>query len=392
MKYFLLYLFFSFSLSGGVLTGLDMFESEVLPHLKGKRVAVVTNITALNREGVHLLDLLKKHGVTVSIIFTPEHGFKADRDGVIKGKKVATTPLISLYGKQRKPKVSDLKKIDVVLYDIQDAGVRYYTYISTMAYMMQAVAKSGKKMVIIDRPNIVGADVVSGFVPPQSLTGKFTSIFPIATRYGMTNGELASLFNSYFKINAKIKVVWMKNYNRSILFDKTGLPWISPSPNLTSLDSALLYSELGWLETVNLSMGRGTKTPFQLIGAPFIDAKKAVKQLQKLSFDGLAIEAVTFTPQAKYHKYRSELCHGVRITIINRQKNGAFKFAVEFLKILVKHYPKKTEFLDGFALMSGSRELEQMIRENRPFVEIEKRAKRSRKEFEKIRKGYVHYK
>ena len=392
MKYLFLYLLFSFSLSGSVLTGLDMFEKKVLPHLKGKRVAVVTNITAVNREGVHLLDLLKKHGVAVSIVFTPEHGFKADRDGVIKDKKKAAIPTISLYGNQRKPKLSDLKKIDVVLYDIQDAGVRYYTYISTMVYMMQAVAKSGKKMVIIDRPNMVGADVVSGFVPPQSLTGKFTSIFPIATRYGMTNGELALLFNTHFGIKAEVSVVWMKRYNRSILFGKTKLPWVSPSPNLTSPDGALLYSELGWLETVNLSMGRGTNTPFQLIGAPFIDAKKAVKQLQKLSFDGLAIEAVSFTPQAKYHKYRSKLCHGVRVTIKNRQKNDAFKFAVEFLKILVKHYPRKIQFLDGFALMTGSRELEQMIRENQSFIDIEKRAKQSRATFEKIRKGYLHYK
>ncbi|MCK5807389.1 DUF1343 domain-containing protein [bacterium] len=392
MKYLFLYLFFSFSLSGSVLTGLDMFESSVLPHLKGKRVAVVTNITAVNKKGVHLLDVLKKHGVTVSTVFTPEHGFKADRDGVIKDKKGALVPTISLYGNQRRPKLSDLKKIDVVLYDIQDAGVRYYTYISTMVYMMQAVAKSGKKMVIIDRPNMVGADIVSGFVPPQSLTGKFTSIFPIATRYGMTNGELALLFNTHFGIKAAIKVVWMRNYNRSMLFDTTALPWISPSPNLTSLDGALLYSELGWLETVNLSMGRGTKTPFQLIGAPFIDAKKVVEQLRKLSFDGLAIESVSFTPQAKYHKYRSKLCHGVRITIKNRQKNDVFKFAVEFLKILVKHYPEKIKLSRDFALMTGSSELERMIRENRTFVEIESRAKRSRTEFRAVRSGYLHYK
>jgi len=389
----LLFIFlFHFSAYGQVLTGLDVMENGGFAELENKKVAVLTNGTAVNKDGVLILDLLKKQKVNVRMVFSPEHGFKIDKDEAVEDGKIGEIPLISLYGNRRKPDPALLKDIDVVIYDIQDAGARYYTYISTLAYMMEAVKKAGKGLIVIDRPVIVGGETVSGFVPPKNLAGFFTSIYPIATRYGMTVGEIATLFNDHFGIKADMTVIKMKNYSRKMLFNETGLPWVSPSPNLTSVDTALLYSELGWLETTNLSMGRGTGSPFQLIGAPFIDEKEVAKHLKKLKFKGLSIEPVRFTPQAKHHKHFGKECGGIKIKIDDRSHFEAFKLAVEFLKILVKLYPDKLQFSKEFGLMSGSAELEKMIKSGTSFEEIEKKAKDSRKEFEKIRKKYLHYK
>lgn len=391
-KLFFLIFFLFFSAEGTVLTGLDTFESEGFGHLKNKRVALLTNRTAANKDGIPILKLLKKHKINVTVIFTPEHGFKIDKDEKIANSKLGHIPVISLYGKNRKPCPLLLKqKADVVIYDIQDAGVRYYTYISTLAYMMKAAKKAGVEIIILDRPVIVGGETISGFVPPKNLTGHFTSIYPIATRYGMTVGELALLFNEHFKINSTLTVVKLKNYKRSMLFDETGLPWISPSPNLTSLESALIYSEMGWLETINLSFGRGTEAPFQMIGAPFVDGKKVAKELSKEKFNGLKIKPVTFTPQAKYHKHFGKKCSGIKFEITNMNQIQGFKLGVEILRTMLKLYPDKIKISKDFALMSGSPKLEKMIKKNVPFSEIEKKAKKSRKKFEKIRKKYLQY-
>jgi len=374
------------------LTGLDTFENEKFGYLKNKKVALLTNRTAVNNDGIPILKLLQKHKINVTLIFTPEHGFKIDKDESVSNSKLGKIPMISLYGKNRKPCPLLIKqKADVIIYDIQDAGVRYYTYISTLAYMMEAAAKAGKEIIVLDRPVMVGAETVSGFVPPKKLTGHFTSIFPIPTRYALTVGELALLFNEHFKINAKLTVVKLKDYKRSMLFDEIGLPWISPSPNLTSLKSALIYSEMGWLETVNLSFGRGTKTPFQMIGAPFIDGKKVAKELNKKKFEGLKITPVTFLPKAKYHKHFGKKCGGIQIEIENMKQIQAFKLGVEILRTMLKLYPDKIKISKDFALMTGSPDLENLIKKNVQFNEIEKKAKESRKKFENIRKKYLQY-
>ncbi len=388
---FLSIFIFYFSVYGQVLTGLDVMEEEGFAKLKNRKVAVLTNGTAINKNGVPILELMKKHKVDVRMVFSPEHGFKIDRDEAVEDGKIGEIPLISLYGNRRKPDPALLKDIDVVIYDIQDAGARYYTYISTLAYMMEAVKKAKKELIVLDRPVIVGGETVSGFVPPKNLTGFFTSIYPIATRYGMTVGEIANLFNDHFGIKSKVTVIRMKNYSRKMLFNETGLPWVSPSPNLTSVDTALLYSELGWLETVNLSMGRGTGLPFQLIGAPFIDEKEVFKTLQKQKFDGLSIQPVRFIPKAKHHKHFGKECGGIRIEIKNRDKFDAFKLAVEYLKVLVQLYPDQLQFSKEFGLMSGSPQLEAEIRKNSSFEKIVKMADESRQEFEKIRKKYLYY-
>lgn len=385
-------LLFSFSLKGAVLTGLDVMDCEKFIYLKNKNVALLANKTSINKDGVPILELLKKHGVKVVKIFSPEHGFAVDKDEAVQNSSIDKIPVISLYGKTRKPSPEQLKDVDIVLYDIADAGVRYYTYISTLAYMMEAVSKAGIEMIVVDRPVMIGGDKVSGFVPPKELTGFFTSIYPVPTRYAMTAGELAMLFNHHFKLNSTLTVVKMKNYNRSILFDETKLPWASPSPNLNSLESALLYSELGWLETVNLSMGRGTDTPFQLIGAPFIDEKKLFEELKKQKFTGLSIEPVRFTPKAKVHKHFGKECGGIKISITDRKNNQGFKLGVELLKTLLKLYQKQIQISKDFALMTGSKELEDLIRKNTPFQEIEEKAVSSRKEFEIIREKYLIYK
>ncbi|MGI6393799.1 MAG: exo-beta-N-acetylmuramidase NamZ domain-containing protein [bacterium] len=387
-----LILFSSFQLSGNVETGLDIMEKEGFSSLKNKNVALLINKTSVNKKNIGIVELLTKHKIKIVKIFSPEHGFAVDKDELVKDSKIGQIPIVSLYGKKRKADENDLTGIDIVVYDIVDVGTRYYTYISTLAYMMEAVSAAKKEIVVIDRPPVVGGEIVSGFVPPKELTGFFTSIFPIPTRYGMSIGELALLFNEYFKLNAKLKVIKMGNYSRNVDFSETHLPWNSPSPNLNSVESAILYSELGWLETVNLSMGRGTETPFQLIGAPFIDELALIKELKVTSFEGLSVEPVRFVPKAKGHKHFEKECGGIKITVKNRKENQGFKLGVEFLKAILRRYPKEVQLSKEFGLMTGSSELEALIQKNVPFETIEKKAKESRKEFEKIRKKYLIYK
>ncbi len=360
-----------------VTTGLDTFQTDILPLLQHKRVAVVTNVTAVNKHGEHLLTLLKKSGVRVTVVFTPEHGFFADKEGVghAPGNRSLFVPL---YGKQRKPDIRLLKKCDIVLYDIQDVGARYYTYITTMVYMMRAAAQVHRPMIIVERPNMVG-NRISGFQATPELTGYFTSVYPIPTRYGMTNGALARFFNRCFAIGADLTVIPLHHYRPDMLFNETGLPWVNPSPNITSLSSAVLYSELGWLESTNLSMGRGTEQPFHYIGAPFIDGKAVLAHMPKTTFKGVRFVPVTFIPKAKGHKYCGKQCGGVKVTLTDLKDNETLDFAIVLLETLLDMYPDKVAFSKDFSIMVGSKLFENMLKHKKSPQFIKTRMAESRK-------------
>lgn len=376
------------STTSEVKSGLDVLSEKNFAILKGKKVALVTNRSAISQNGTHLMDLLSAHNISVKKIFTPEHGFSVDKDEKVGNSTIKDIPVISLYGKKRKLDPAALSDVDIVIYDILGVGARYYTYTATMVYTMQAVAKAGKKMILLDRPNPSGALIISGFMPEEGLSGFFTSIYPIPIRHGMTPGEMALMFNTEHKIGCKLQVIRMKNYKRKMLYSDTGLGWTNPSPNIKTEEGAILYSSLGWLETTNISMGRGTDTPFEMLGAPYIDGKALAAHLKDLP--GVTIKAISFTPTAKYHKHCNKLCYGIKIVMKDKHNYDGFRLGLEIFRYLRKNYPKEYLTFSGLKTSSGVRDLDAKLKTHST-AEILKETKAELVSFNKIREKYLLY-
>jgi uncharacterized protein YbbC (DUF1343 family)/CubicO group peptidase (beta-lactamase class C family) len=260
-----------------LLTGIDVLVKENFARLKGKHVGLVTNHTGMDRQGRSTIDLLHKaEGVTLVALFSPEHGIRGAVDENVNDSKDEKTglPIYSLYGTRRKPTVDTVKGIDTLVFDIQDAGCRFYTYISTLGLVMEAAAENKIKLVVLDRPNPLGGMASEGPILDAGRES-FVGYHTLPVRHGMTVGELGSLFNAEKKLGCDLEVVCMEGWRRGDLFDHTGLTWVNPSPNLRGLTAALLYPGVGLLETTNLSVGRGTDRPFEWIGAPWLDGERS---------------------------------------------------------------------------------------------------------------------
>ncbi len=320
-----------------VLTGIDVLQKQNFEMLRGKKIGLITNQTGINREGVRTIDLLAKApGVALAAIFSPEHGLSGTEDRSSIGDTVDPATGIrvySLYGATRRPTPEMLEDLDVLVYDIQDVGVRYYTYITTMAYAMEAAEKEGKKFIVLDRPAMLRGDRIEGYTIRKELIS-FTGCAEISTRYGMTPGELAMFMNDRMNIGADLDVVKMEGWNRTLWFDETGLPWRNPSPNIRSMTEALLYSGPGALEATNLSVGRGTDTPFEIFGTPTLDAQKIARELNMTFYLGAKFEPVDFTPAAE--PFRGIQCHGVKITITNRDALPTSELMVALARALLR--------------------------------------------------------
>ena len=272
-----------------VLTGLDVLERDGFAALKGRHVGLVTNHTGVDRDGRSAIDLLSKaDGVTLVALFSPEHGIRGAVDEKVDDGKDEKTglPIYSLYGSRKKPTAETLKGIDTLVFDIQDAGCRFYTYESTLGGVLEAAAENKIAVVVLDRPNPLGGVEVEGPVLDAGRES-FTGYHTLPVRHGLTVGELARLFNGERKIGADLEVIPMENWRRGDLYDATGLRWINPSPNLRSPRRALLYPGIGLLETTNVSVGRGTDRPFEWIGAPWIDGPKLAAALAKEDLPGV---------------------------------------------------------------------------------------------------------
>ena len=317
-----------------MLPGITVLEDQQFAPLVGKRVAILTNQTGQDLAGRRDIDVLAAApGVTLAKIFTPEHGFYANREGRIEsGVDTATgVQIISLYGTNLHPSAPMLAGLDAVVIDLQDAGVRFYTYPSTVAYMMQAAARSGVKVILLDRPDPINASVVQGPMLDPGLLS-FAGYFPMPLRPGMTMGELATMFNTENHLGADLAVIPMQGYVRDSWYDQTGLDWINPSPNLRSLTEATLYPGVGMVEAANVSVGRGTATPFEILGAPWIDGAVLTRYLTNQAIPGVAFSPVWFTPQTD--AYRGQLCHGVQITLLDRDRLDDGKLGLELLHAL----------------------------------------------------------
>ncbi|QEG37170.1 exo-beta-N-acetylmuramidase NamZ domain-containing protein [Bythopirellula goksoeyrii] len=302
------------------LLGIDVLERDQFALLKGRRVGLITNHTGLNSAGERTIDLLHAApNVELISIFSPEHGLqgKLDEPNISDTRDEATgLPVHSLYGESRKPDAKQLEGIDTLVFDIQDIGTRFYTYISTMGLALEAAGEHDLKFVVLDRPNPLGGVLVEG--PVLDLDNKsFVGFHEISVRHGMTMGELAQMFQAEDKLDVDLQVVNMEHWSRDQHWDQTGLVWTNPSPNMRSLTQALLYPGIGLLETTNLSVGRGTDTPFEVIGAPWIDATKLAQFLNQQNMPGVTFVPIRFTPRES--KFAKEACEGINVIVVDRQ-------------------------------------------------------------------------
>lgn len=319
-----------------VLTGIDVLERDGFKQLEGRRVGLITNHTGRNRAGRSTIDVFAAaKNLKLVALFSPEHGLRGIEDTNVADARDEKTglPVHSLYDKdKRRPSAEMLKDIDTLVFDIQDIGTRFYTYITTCGYAMEEAARNKIKFVVLDRPNPINGYDIEGPVADADLVAdprySFTSYHQIPVRYAMTIGELAQLFNAERKINADLTVIKMEGWRRADFFDATSLVWVNPSPNMRSLTEALLYPGIGLLETTNLSVGRGTDTPFEIIGAPWIDAAKLSDALNRAGLAGVRFVPVRFIPKSS--KYANEETNGVNIIITDR---GSFRPVATGLEI-----------------------------------------------------------
>ena len=341
--------------NGDVLTGIDVLESEKFLTLQALakrhghlRMGLLTSAVGVDRDGRRTIDVLAHDahaldaGLTLTTLFSPEHGLQGNQDteNISNTTDPATgLPVISLFGsaEKRRPSLDTLRRLDAVVIDLQDVGVRYWTYDAAMGYFLEAAAKVGIDIVVLDRPNPVTGSFVQG---PISDIGRdsYTNYMPIPVRHGMTIGELARYYNGEGHIHAALTVVKMKGWQRGDWFDSTGLTWIDPSPNLRSQRAAELYTGLGLIEISNISVGRGTGTPFELLGAPWIDARTFARTLNARLLPGVRFLPVNFTPAAPY-PYAGQLCHGVSLLVMDRNALDGPELGLEIASALWKLYP-----------------------------------------------------
>jgi uncharacterized protein YbbC (DUF1343 family) len=337
------------------LSGIDVLRASGFAALRGKRIGLVTNHTGRARDGATTIDLL--HGakdVTLVRLFSPEHGIRGILDSSVPSTTDEKTGLTihSLYGETRRPTAAMLEGIDTMVVDLQDIGARFYTYMTTMAYVMEEAAKRKIAVMVLDRPNPINGFQIEGPTLDKTVLG-FTGYFPMPIRHGMTLGELAKLFNAENRIGADLTVVEMKNWARDRWFDATGFPWINPSPNMRNLIQATLYPGIGAIEGTNLSVGRGTDTPFEQIGAPWIDGVALSDALNARGLPGIRFYPVQFTPTRS--KYANEECGGVFMIVTDRAAIRPVRVGVEIAAMVHRLYGARFE-LEAAERLFGSKE------------------------------------
>lgn len=344
---------------GNVKTGLD--NAGNYPELfKGKRIGIIANHTSYNSEGKFIYEVLSEmEGATVTAVFGPEHGFDgtAAAGEKIDGKTAAfaNVPVYSLYGKVRQPTAEMFENVDVLVFDIQDIGARFYTYIYTMALSMDSAALNDKKFVVLDRPNPINASDVQGNILDTKFAS-FVGLYPIAVRHAMTAGELAVMFNEegYLACGKKaaLSVVPMTGYSRDMWYDQTGLKFIKPSPNMTSIDCAALYPGLCLIEGTNISEARGTDSPFMMFGAPWINGQELADKLNSLGLPAMRLAAAEFTPKSS--KFKDAQCFGCKITITNRDALKPFESGILIIDTIHRQYPQHFKWEPIFDKLCGT--------------------------------------
>jgi uncharacterized protein YbbC (DUF1343 family) len=380
--------------NGSVLTGIDVLEAQNFALLAGKRVGLLTNQTGLDSGGRRTIDVLAHApGVQLTAIFSPEHGVTGALDTTkIGNSRDAATglPVYSVYGgtDARRPPPDVLRNLDAVVIDIQDAGVRFYTYETTLGYFLEAAAKAGISLIVLDRPNPLSGAVIQGAMSEPGHEN-FTNYGPVPVRHGMTLGELAQVFNAEHNIHAKLTVVPMQGWMRGDWFDETGLDWTNPSPNLRSLTETTLYPGVALVEGTNISVGRGTDTPFEVLGAPWINARELSSYLNARQIPGVRFVPVTFTPGSS--NYSGQACHGVNIFITSREFLDAPEFGFEVAAALQKLYPEQFHIEKMADILANQILLNSLMLGEDP-RRISLDWQDDLQKFQQLREGYLIYK
>ena len=391
--------------NGAVTTGIDVLEQDNFAPLAALaarhggtlRLGLLTNQTGLDAQGRTTIDILARDaaaavsGLQLKLIFSPEHGIHGtlDREGIEDGKDPSTgLPVISLYGDHRRPSLETLRGLDAVLIDIQDAGVRFYTYETVVRYFLEAAGQTGTDIVVLDRPNPIGGGFVQG---PISDPGResYVNVAPMPVRHGMTLGELARYFNEEYKLRATLSVIAMKGWQRGDWFDATGLTWTNPSPNLRSLPEATLYPALGLIETTNISVGRGTDTPFEYVGAPWMDGPELARALNARFLPGVRFLPVDFTPQSPY-PYAGQLCQGVELVVTDRNVVDSPELGLEIAAAIHKLFGDKFQLNKIDTLLVNQSIVDQLLAGRDP-QRIAEDWQQQLRDFEDKRKPYLLY-
>lgn len=385
--------------------GADVLFDENYDLIKNKNLGVVTNHTAILADGVHLVDKLHSYeDVNITALFGPEHGIRGDNsagDSIGDGVDVKTgIRIYSLYGRDRKPTKEMLKDVDVLIFDIQDVGARFYTYISTLFYVVQASAENNIPLIILDRPNPINGVYVDGPIRKPELNS-FVGIAPLPIAHGMTVGELAIYFAGEKligeNITADLKIIKMQNWHRNLYYDDCYSNWIKPSPNLPSLESALVYPGTCLVEGINVSEGRGTDEPFLNIGSPYIIANKLIAELKNSGVGGIEFEPTTFTPieipgVSGNPKYKNEKCNGIKIKVNNRGEFESVKFGIKLIAAIHKLFPNEFKFRDAsFDRLCGDSSIKQRILDGISAQEIIESYQVELDTFKEIRNKYLLY-
>jgi uncharacterized protein YbbC (DUF1343 family) len=382
---------------GSVKTGLDRV-SEYKELFQGKRLGIIANHTAYDRNGRFIVDVFREiPGVKLVALFSPEHGFwgiAPDAEKIdSQNHPVYNLPVYSLYGKTQKPTKDMLRNVDVLVFDIQDIGARFYTYIYTMSLAMEAAAENGKTFVVLDRPNPINGTCVEGNIlePRQA---SFVGLYPIPVRHGMTAGELARMFNGQGwlagHIKAKLVVVPMEGWRRSMWYDQTGLRFIKTSPNMPDLETAAIYPGLCLLEGTNVSEGRGTAMPFRQFGAPWINSKRLAERLNALNLPAMRFEPTRFTPTSS--KFKGQTCNGVRIVVADRNNLKPYLSGIKIVNEIFRLYPDDFQWrASHFDRLCGTSTIRKAIMNGASIDELREKWQPDLTSFRKIRDKYLIY-
>jgi uncharacterized protein YbbC (DUF1343 family) len=371
-------------------TGIDVLEEEQFAPLRGKRVGLITNQTGVDSQGRRTIDVLAKaEGVKLVALFSPEHGIEGRADSkVTSGTDAATgLPIYSLYGETLRPTEEMLHGIDALVFDLQDAGVRFYTFTTTMAYAMEEAAKRHISFYVLDRPNLLGGKAIEGPMLDRDRLS-FVGYFPMPVRHAMTLGELARMFNAENKIGVDLHVIAMKDWHRGDAFEATGIAWIPPSPNLRTLNAALLYSGIEILQAGGVSVGRGTSTPFELFGAPWIRGPELAQVLNRRFVPGVRFVPTRFTPRDAM--YKGEACEGISLIIIDRASLHSMLMGLEIASVLWKMYPDHFATDKLIELVGNANTIERLKKGDAP-TRIVEDWEPEIEAFRKIRAKYLLY-
>ncbi|MCL6573766.1 MAG: DUF1343 domain-containing protein [Bacillus sp. (in: Bacteria)] len=380
--------------------GVEVLLEDRIDLIKDKRIGLITNPTGVDKDVTSIVDLFHNNpNVELTALYGPEHGVRGSAQAGQYVEKYIDektgVPVYSLYGATKKPTPEMLSNVDVLIFDIQDVGARFYTYIYTMALAMEAAKENNIPIIILDRPNPISGTKVEGPVLEDKYSS-FIGEYPIPVRHGMTVGELAQLFNNEFEIGADLTVVEMEGWKRSMYYDETPLEFVLPSPNMPTLDSTLVYPGAALIEGTNVSEGRGTTKPFELIGAPFINSADLAEKMNSYKLPGVTFRAASFTPT--FSKHMNVLSHGVQIHVTNRNTYKPFETGLYLVKTIHDMYPDQFQFrapdsngISFFDKLVGNGSIRADIDAGKSVDEMKEAWQSGLDEFTTVREKYLLY-